>query len=172
MRASQEVQPVMKDTGIESVALIGDFSQERVSIDAAAREYGFVVYRYPDLEAFEKDAQPAEAAAVMINAESAGFCWKAALKSVLRRFPGCRPIICHRFQHDEIWPLAYQLGAFYCLPMPLKDVELRMGLGFVWSGSHHSGEDRNMENAVPKRPPVSATISEFPSQRALAAERG
>jgi DNA-binding NtrC family response regulator len=105
------------------VALFGEFSDERMKLNAAARGFGWSVRNAGESRVEPVDAQT-PLLAVLIRPESLGMPWTDALELIRSAAPGIPVVICHGSEELDAQTEMAASGAFYTLLLPADSREL------------------------------------------------
>jgi DNA-binding NarL/FixJ family response regulator len=121
----------MADTGC--VVLLGDFSNERLDLNAIAHDFGWSIARTTDQSGLREISRSCTVIAVLIQTGALGKPWPEALRTVRAASTQTRIIMCHKADQARYRNEMIEAGAFGVLLSPLKYSEVRQLLGFVWA---------------------------------------
>ncbi len=117
------------------VVLLGDFSNERLDVDAIGRDFCWSVSQASDLSGLKEIGRTNTVIAVLLQI-GAGVLhrpWPDALRAVRAAAPRARIIMCHKVDQAHARTEMVDAGAFGVLLSPLAHSEVRQSLGFVWA---------------------------------------
>jgi hypothetical protein len=137
-----------------SIILLGDFSEDRQTLDSVASEFGWSLESIPDLNSWHTINPDRRVAAILFDAKTFGLSWKFAVRTVLEAAPEALPIVCYRFSEKIDWPELASAGAFHALVLPFDESEVRQSLGFVWAACQRASKDLFL---CPPKPQKAAT---------------
>ena len=113
------------------IALLGDFSNERLPLTSLGREFCYSASRVANLDELESLCRWTDVSAVLVHAPTMEMPWQQALLAVKSIVPGARVVICHGVdQAHSIFQMT-DAGAFHTLLLPLQGSEVRQSLGFI-----------------------------------------
>jgi plasmid stabilization system protein ParE len=121
----------MNDRGC--VALLGDFSNERLDLAAVARDFGWSVTQTSDEAGLREIARMRTVVAVLADAPALGPHWEQGVRLIRAAAPKARIIVCHKAELAPYKTEMVDAGAFGVLLSPLAHSEVRQSLGFVWA---------------------------------------
>jgi DNA-binding NtrC family response regulator len=110
---------------LETVLLDGDFSHERVNLEAACARFGWETR--PNLGRDSRNASVVAALVDLAQDEPA----VARLARLREELPGVPLIACVRFSQWRDWTELADAGAYYMLHRPFDEAEVRQALGFL-----------------------------------------
>jgi hypothetical protein len=113
------------------VALLGDFSEERVNLAAVAKEFNWSVCQTTEMSELSLICRSCRVAAVLIHGRTLPLPWREALRVVQAMAPEARLILCHGAAEWYSFPEMLESGAFTVLMSPLAEAEVRQALGFL-----------------------------------------
>ena len=115
------------------VVLLGDFSNERLDVDAIGRDFCWSVAHASDLFDLKEIARTRTVVAVMVQIGGMDLDWQAELRAIRAEAPRARIIVCHTVGQAHARTEMVEAGAFGVLLSPLAYSEVRQSLGFVWA---------------------------------------
>jgi DNA-binding NtrC family response regulator len=113
------------------IALLGDFSEEPVTLGSIGSEFCWSVDAVSDLRGLEDLCRRNDVVAVLLNARTLGMSWEEALKAVQTAAPEARPVVCHSAPEMHRRRDMTDAGAYHTLLLPLDPREVRQSFGFV-----------------------------------------
>lgn len=118
-----------------SVALLGDFSRERLDLDSLIGEFGWAACRVPDVQELTGLCAREAVVAILIQAQPlpGSLRWAEALRTTRKLAPNARAVICCSPDQMRERAAFIEQGAYSALMSPLNRSEVRQALGFVWA---------------------------------------
>jgi DNA-binding NtrC family response regulator len=130
------------------IALLGDFSGERLDLRAVAADFGWAMHSVKGVSELRALAHRLRLDAVMIHAKTAGESWMDALALVRQIVPDAKLVLCHGIDELQAQPDMIMAGVFQALLLPLNESEVRRALGFVWAELRNRARE---ERPVPRK---------------------
>jgi DNA-binding NarL/FixJ family response regulator len=115
------------------VALLGDFSNERLDVSSIARDFRWTVSPVSDVSGIREIGRSCTVVAVLMQPCALNMHWPDAVRAVRAAAPRARIIICHKVDQAHLRNQMIDAGAFGVLLTPLAYSEVRQSLGFVWA---------------------------------------
>lgn len=126
------------------IALLGDFSDEPVTLASIGSEFCWSVDAVSDLRGLEDLCRRNDVVAVLLNARTMNVSWEDALKAVRAIAPQARPVICHSAPQMHSRREMTEAGAYHTLLLPLDPGEVRQSFGFVSDAKRGLANKRNV----------------------------
>ena len=123
----------MSTTGC--VALLGDFSEERLPLSSIGREFSWSTSRVANLGELEALCRWTHVVAVLIHSRSMDMPWNLLLNLVRAMAPGAKVVMCYSAAESGLASMMTEAGAFHTLMLPLDPGEVKQSLGFVSASS-------------------------------------
>jgi len=117
------------------VALLGDFSDERLPLSSIGREFSWSASRVANIGELEALCRWTKVVAVLIHTRTLNMPWHLALSLARAVAPEARVVICHGAGEASQARQMTDEGAFHTLLLPLEMREVRQSLGFIASAS-------------------------------------
>ncbi len=140
------------------IVLLGDFSNERLDLDAIGHDFGWSVDRASDLSELQEIGRSRTVIAVLIQAGSLHLTWHAVMRAIRATAPRARIIVCHKVDQAHFRAEMVDSGAFGVLLSPLAHSEVRQSLGFVWASKITPLQ--HVPSTARKTSPKTSTIEE------------
>jgi DNA-binding NarL/FixJ family response regulator len=115
------------------VVLLGDFSNERLDVDAIGSDFCWSVAHASDLFDLKEIARTRNVVAVLVHIGNMDQDWRVELRAIRAEAPRARVIVCHKVRQAHARTEMVNAGAFGVLLSPLAHSEVRQSLGFVWA---------------------------------------
>jgi hypothetical protein len=106
------------------IALFGEFLNERLNLNAAARGMGWSTRQAGTVSRHHAVDVRTPLVAVLIDPKSLGMPWRDALDLIQTAAPGVRAVICHDVDELDSQPGMLDSGAFYTLLTPADPREV------------------------------------------------
>lgn len=131
-----------------SLALLGDFSHQRIDLDALAAEFGWNARYTSSLAELARACAGDAVVAVMID--SGSHPWAATLHELRKVAPHTPALICSASGELHYREEMMEQGAFNVLMSPLDPAEVHQALGFVWAaaGNRKSAQTESRDEAT------------------------
>jgi hypothetical protein len=129
------------------VALLGDFSAERVDLRSIAAEFGW------SLRCLNELARLAEPAveSVMIHAKTLDRPWNEVVDAIHQALPNARCVVCLGLDETSSQEEPAAPGIFQTLKLPLNQCEVRQALGFVWAAARKGVGEETQGRAAARK---------------------
>lgn len=128
------------------IALVGDFTSERVNLRDIGAEFGWLVRQVGGLAELAAAPWKKDVRVVLLHTKVAGFPPHQALLDLRLALPDAKPIFCTGRDGESFPGEIAPPDAFTELRLPLNHTEVRHAIGFAWAAARVRQRRKIREN--------------------------